>query len=186
MSAPWRERVKAFGHELRKTKPILDVPPEVRVARPNPLALPGLDEPPPYGLRGSTVSWAVVGFVTGAVVFRYLFASARETALAVQRLVPSDQLRGVLGVGVVGLLGWVLYGLRESNRRVYAVAELSFAAATAWFTAARIVHDQTAAAWAALFGAAYLFVRGLENWNKAKEEDQAKLLATRNTSEGVE
>lgn len=60
-----------------------------------------------------------------------------------------------------------LFLLRQKRLRLYAAIELSFAIVTAWEATGRILSDPLA--WPVLAAAAYLIVRGLDNWAKSRQ-----------------
>ncbi len=77
----------------------------------------------------------------------------------------SSGRRLVCTLGLVAL-ALVLYAVRRYRRIQYGFLEMAFAVAAAWFAFGQ-VDSSTDAAFATLLGAAYVFVRGLDNAERA-------------------
>lgn len=70
------------------------------------------------------------------------------------------------------IVGWLMYQLRERRKKLYAFLELGAAAGTAysaWSNAGTVDSFTTAIA---LSAALYVSVRGFDNLNKAREEEE--------------
>ena len=81
--------------------------------------------------------------------------------------------RSLLGVIVAAFavaVGVSLYQLRKRQRAIYAVLELVFAVVTAWTAIGKLSTQGDLSVWLAFGGAAYLTVRGLDNWEVSRAE----------------
>jgi hypothetical protein len=63
------------------------------------------------------------------------------------------------------LFGGVLWMMRDRRRLLYALIEIGCAVAVAWTAVDRMGTDARSA-WVGLLSAAYLVVRGLDNWQQ--------------------
>jgi len=113
-------------------------------------------------VRASEVWLTAILAMIAATIFRIVFHTVDDAAAGFVHRVPWPEVRDAIGVLVLAFIGYCLSVLRANRRLLYAVVELGAAVAVAWSAAARMgVHDPSA--WTAPLGAAYLFVRGIEN-----------------------
>jgi threonine/homoserine/homoserine lactone efflux protein len=78
--------------------------------------------------------------------------------------------RDLVGTLTILIFGIALYRLREKRRMYYAVFEISFALVSTWISINNIEDRPNMTTWIALAGAVYLIIRGIDNYNKAKDE----------------
>jgi hypothetical protein len=86
---------------------------------------------------------------------------------------------GLIGATATTTVGVSLYCLRSRKRMLYALLEIAFAIVTGWTAIFRLTSQGDLGVWLALAAAAYLIVRGLDNWQQAK--DKKKRIATTET-----
>jgi hypothetical protein len=84
--------------------------------------------------------------------------------------IQNKYLLGAIGSFVTLLIGFSLYRLRERKLRIYALVEIAVALVTGWISITRIKVQGDLAIWVALAASAYITVRGLDNYQKAKEK----------------
>jgi hypothetical protein len=130
-----------------------------------------------------------------AMIAIAIFADAFVSAVAIVRTLPhlftllvnsvtSKSIAGfVCGVGVVGV-GTALFELRRRLRGVYAILEIAFAFATIYVAVQTIEERHDLGVWLAFATAAYLVVRGLDNFQLAKAE-RARLGAAPSEANGT-
>jgi len=103
--------------------------------------------------------------LVSAVIFHLLVQNLPTIAAWIDSRVPSEGVRRLIATTVVAVLGISLFALRTKHRRAYATIEIGFAIAAAWAASGRLGTTADAGSWTALGAAAYLFVRGLDNWS---------------------
>jgi hypothetical protein len=116
-------------------------------------------------VRASEIWFTAILVMMAAVVFRLVFHTLDDAAAGFVHSVPSAAGRDAIGVVVLATVGYLLSVLRAKRRLLYAVVELGAAVAVAWSAAARMGIDDRSA-WVAPLSAAYLFVRGIENFKE--------------------
>ena len=120
------------------------------------------------GFGGLLVTAVLVG---GAVVLVYALRALPHLFSFLDRTVPNKADAGALCATLAVAVGAALYLLRLRMRWLYAAVELCFGFATAWVSVARGLHaGDELGAWFGFVGAAYLIVRGLDNFAVAKTQ----------------
>jgi hypothetical protein len=76
----------------------------------------------------------------------------------------------VLGTLVVLMIGVGLFLFRKHYRIFYGLCEVGFAISVGWISLARAHRVQDATSWIAVVAAAYLVVRGLDNYEEGRKE----------------
>lgn len=115
------------------------------------------------GLAYLLIAWALV-LVTGALInYGYNHATGIGAFLQ-ERLSPSWSKAVVFTSAVTAAGG--MFWLRMRWRTLYGAIEIGFALVSIWRAAGEVLAD--ARYWPAMAAAAYIFVRGLDNWRQGR------------------
>jgi hypothetical protein len=116
-------------------------------------------------ISGDELGFTLLLVMVAAAIFRIVFHTVDDAADEFVHRVPYPAVRDAIGVVVLAFIGWRLSVLRANRRLLYAVVELGVATTVAWGAAAGMgAHNLSA--WVTPLTAAYLFVRGIENFKE--------------------
>jgi len=108
--------------------------------------------------------------VMGSAIGFYLVAILIEIAWPVLAALWHVWWLTAIGTIAVLLVGVGLFFFRKHYRMYYGLSEVGFALTVSWISLARAQTVQDAASWIAVVAAAYLIVRGLDNYEAGRTE----------------
>ena len=80
----------------------------------------------------------------------------------------------LIGTTLILMIGFGLFFFKKRNQRLYGLAEIGFALAVGWASIRGVRSTSEIASWLAVLAAAYLIVRGLDNYEEGRKRELPK------------